>query len=118
MSIAKEAVDRIRRIRAGVETSQVIYGVEFDPNDRQAVHDANVRVKRLMLDDERAIVDAYLAEHTADEDEPPDVPRLLAEVKRLRAWLEYFSQEVDSHEMPSAVFEAALSGEQPPKEQA
>lgn len=65
-----EAAGRIRRIKACVEKSQDIYGVIVDPDCRQSIHEAARIVKRRMLDDERTIIDAYLAEHPDDDGEP------------------------------------------------
>lgn len=47
-----EAMERIRRIRACIETSQVIYQI-----DDQNIHTAAVKVKRAMIDDERRLLD-------------------------------------------------------------
>jgi hypothetical protein len=55
-----ESIDRISRLRAGVEKSQDIYGVAVDESDRSSIHSAARQVKRMILDDERAIIDSVL----------------------------------------------------------
>lgn len=54
----RAAAERIKRIRAGAEKSQDIYGVlvRRDPTRMESIEAGN-KVKRRMLDDERALVD-------------------------------------------------------------
>lgn len=61
MTIETEAAGRLRRIKACVEKSQDIYAVDVDES-RQSIHAAGTLVKRMMLDDERTVIDAYLRE--------------------------------------------------------
>ena len=63
----KAAAERLTRIRACVEKSQDIYGVSVDENDRLSIHEAACKVKRLMLNDERMLVDFAIAHLAAEE---------------------------------------------------
>jgi len=65
----RAAADRIRRINAGVEKSQDIYGVNVGES-RKEISEAARIVKRRMIDDERMLVDFALATVHADDDEP------------------------------------------------
>lgn len=67
----RAAANRIRRIRACVEKSQDIYGITISPGrPPNELHEAASKVKRLMLDDERALVDYAISTIHADDDEP------------------------------------------------
>lgn len=59
MGITKlaEAIQRLRRIRECKETSQDIYGVLVTKTN---IHDAARQVKRMMLDDERLVINYVL----------------------------------------------------------
>ena len=68
----RAAAERIRRIRACVEKSQDIYGV-VAASLTGGVHEAARIIKRRMLDDQRALVDAALEQlFPADDGEPTD----------------------------------------------
>ena len=66
----REAAERLRRLKTCKETSQGIYGVEFDRYDQGSVIEAGNRVKYLILQDEKSVIDVYLSEHPADDGEP------------------------------------------------
>jgi hypothetical protein len=66
MTDVQLAANRIKRIREGVEKSQDIYGIKVDTSSLQGIREAGNKVKRLMLDDERLIIDTYLAEHDSE----------------------------------------------------
>lgn len=63
----REAAERLRRLKTCKETSQGMYGVEFDRYDQGSVIEAGNRVKYLILQDEKSVIDVYLSEHPADE---------------------------------------------------
>jgi hypothetical protein len=68
----RAAADRYKRLHAGAEKSQDIYGIAVGPA-RADVHDAARKIKRMMLDDERALIEyavARLAECPTDDGEP------------------------------------------------
>lgn len=54
----KAAAERRKRLKAGTERSQDIYGIVVDETKgRAGILDASRMVKRMMIDDERALAD-------------------------------------------------------------
>lgn len=84
------AAERIKRIRAGVEKSQDIYSVPVRSNPtRMESIEAGNKVKRLMLDDERALIGyaiESLATVRADDDEPVSLTREEVELATDMKW--------------------------------
>lgn len=66
-----EAIQRLRRIRECKETSQDIYGVLVTKTN---IHDAARRVKRMMLDDERLVINYVLDIYPLVNHKRPLVP--------------------------------------------
>lgn len=75
--------DRLRRLKAGKELSQDIYGVATPPTtDRAAYQEACREVKRRMVVDERAAVAAFLEAYPADDAEPANFEWLVTIARR------------------------------------
>lgn len=95
----RAAARRVRSIRTGVEKSQDIYGVTVGEG-REAIHEAFLKVKRMMLDDERMLVDFAVATVPADDDEPLTVESLrqqLADVTAECRRLEHDVEVANAH---------------------
>lgn len=81
MSKEREAAGRLKRIYAGKELSQVIYGIEVGEG-RQEIHKAANEIKKRMIIDERLLVKAYI-----ELDDSRLVENLGALVRRLCRWI-------------------------------